>query len=124
MPVRAEIIPYEPDTVSTGEGIVSSENTLVFLPHSHLIIYKAHRQPPMTEDLHGYFTDTGCVRCADLLAPERNITDFAILNRCKGSFTYIETALEVYIPFKGTRLAKNGHSYASEKTWIFLLSHP
>ena len=78
----------------------------------------------MTEDLHGYFTDTGCVRCADLLAPERNITDFAILNRCKGSFTYIETALEVYIPFKGTRLAKNEHSYASEKTWIFLLSHP
>ena len=53
----------------------------------------------MTEDLHGYFTDTGCVRCADLLAPERNITDFAILNRCKGSFTYIETALEVYILF-------------------------
>ena len=31
-PCRAEIIPYEPDTVSTGEGIVSSENTLYIPP--------------------------------------------------------------------------------------------
>lgn len=54
----------------------------------------------MSEDLHGYFTDTGCVRCTGLLAPERNITDFAILNRCEGSFTYIETALEYIFPLK------------------------
>ena len=40
VPVRAEIIPYEPDTVSTGEGIVSSENTLVFLPHPTLLYIK------------------------------------------------------------------------------------
>ena len=57
--MRAEIIPYEPDTVSTGEGIVSSDNTLYISPackHVSLGYTLLYYIPIINIERHDYYS--------------------------------------------------------------------
>ncbi len=57
--MRAEIIPYEPDTVSTGEGIVSSDNTLLYLSCLQACLFELHLLyyiPIINIERHDYYS--------------------------------------------------------------------